>query len=138
MPRLTELDESECIRLLRTSVVGRLGFNTADPAPVILPVNYAVMGRSICLLTTEHGVLKQWAALSDVAFQVDEIDATRWSGWSVLVQGPCEVVPELEVSQLLRQLPRPRPWADGERGTLLRLRWTQIAGRRLGGSIQTR
>jgi uncharacterized protein len=134
MPRLTELDESACIRLLRTSVMGRLGFNTADPAPVILPVNYAVVERSICLLTTEHGVLSTWATISDVAFQVDEIDATRWSGWSVLAQGPCEVVPELEASQLLRRLPRPRPWADGDRGTLLRLRWTTIAGRRLGGT----
>jgi uncharacterized protein len=136
MSRLTELNESECLRLLRTGVVGRLAFITAQPAPVILPVNYALVDRSILFLTSEHGSMSQWATTADVAFQVDEIDSPRWSGWSVLAQGPCEVVPEPEASQLLRQLPRPCPWADGDRRTLLRLRWTQIAGRRLGGSIQ--
>lgn len=133
MSRLTELDESECVRLLRSRVVGRLGFVTPAPAPVIVPVNYAVVGGAICLLTTGHGLLSRWATTSDVAFEVDDVDPSRWSGWSVLAQGPCEIVPESEASQLRRQLPRPQPWADGDRHTLLRLRWTQITGRRLGG-----
>lgn len=133
MSRFTELDESECVRLLQSRVVGRLGFVTTAPAPVIVPVNYAVVGRTIHLLTTGHGLLARWATTSDVAFEVDDVDPDRWSGWSVLAQGPCEAVPESEASRLRRQLPRPRTWADGDRHTLLRLRWTQITGRRLGG-----
>jgi nitroimidazol reductase NimA-like FMN-containing flavoprotein (pyridoxamine 5'-phosphate oxidase superfamily) len=134
MPSLTELDESECVRLLRSRVVGRLGLVTDAPAPVIVPVNYAVVDGSIQLLTTDHGLVSRWATTSDVAFQVDQIDPSRWTGWSVLAQGPCELVPESEATRLLQQLPRPRPWADGDRRTLLRLRWTRITGRRLGGA----
>ena len=56
MPSLTELDESECVCLLGSRVVGRLGLVTDTPAPVIVPVNYAVVDGSIQLLTTDHGL----------------------------------------------------------------------------------
>lgn len=133
MASLTELDVEECLRLLGTRVVGRLGFVTTAPAPVIVPVNYALVHGAIHLLTTEDGLVHRWATGSEVAFEVDELDPARWSGWSVLVQGPCERVPDAEARTLLGKLPRPTPWADGDRDTMLRLRWTRISGRRLGG-----
>ena len=82
------LDADECQRLLRSSMLGRLGV-TIDALPAILPVNF-VIDRGAIMFRIAPGT-KIDAATADavVAFEVDghyEHDGTE-STWSVLVRG---------------------------------------------------
>jgi nitroimidazol reductase NimA-like FMN-containing flavoprotein (pyridoxamine 5'-phosphate oxidase superfamily) len=43
-PQLTTLRREECLELLRGAVVGRIGY-VADGIAIILPVNFAAVGR---------------------------------------------------------------------------------------------
>src|SRR5881227_1295744 len=75
----------ECLGLLQTRRVGRLGF-TIGNQPIVLPVNYAVDNGTIILRTGDGAKLTS-APLTKVAFEVDDIDNEAREGWSVVVQG---------------------------------------------------
>jgi nitroimidazol reductase NimA-like FMN-containing flavoprotein (pyridoxamine 5'-phosphate oxidase superfamily) len=79
------IPRQECLRLLASQKVGRLGF-VDDDQPMILPVNYALAG-DIVVFRTGEGPKLDSARLGKVAFEVDQVDADAQAGWSVLVQG---------------------------------------------------
>lgn len=84
--RLELLSAHECIELLRTKSVGRVGLS-ASSLPFVLPVRYVVDDDRI-LLRTGHGTRMAHATRDAVvAFEVDEFDHRAAAGWSVLVQG---------------------------------------------------
>ena len=80
------LSQEECVQLLRTKTVGRVGLS-ASSLPFVLPVRYVVDDDRILMRTGES--TRMAAATSDavVAFEVDEFDADMDAGWSVMVQG---------------------------------------------------
>ena len=80
------LSQAECVQLLRTKTVGRVGLS-ASSLPFVLPVRYVVDDDRILMRTGES--TRMAAATSDavVAFEVDEFDADMDAGWSVMVQG---------------------------------------------------
>ena len=80
------LSAEECIELLRSKTVGRVGLS-ASSLPFVLPVRYVVDDGHI-LMRTGQGT-RMAAATSDavVAFEVDEFDDDMDAGWSVMVQG---------------------------------------------------
>lgn len=107
------LSQEECIELLRSKTVGRLGLS-ASSLPFVLPVRYVVDRDRILMRTGQD--TRMAAATSDavVAFEVDEFDPTLDAGWSVLVQGfarevrgGAEVDPDAE--QVLRSWVGPMP-----------------------------
>lgn len=128
--RLEPLDRTECLRLLASVSVGRLGL-LVDGRPEILPVNFAVDGETVVFRTAAGAVLTQ-AAMQVVAFEADQIDEANGTGWSVLVQGVAQDVSDaLDTrSERLRALALVS-WAPGERHRWFRLDAHHLSGRRL-------
>lgn len=125
---LRPLTRHECLRLLRSAEIGRLGFSE-HALPSIRPVNFALHGDDIIVRTTAGGAISKVAG-AVVAFEVDEIDAVTHSGWSVVVIGKAEPVTEIDALVSLAD-PTRRPWAPGERSCFLRIRAEIVSGRRI-------
>jgi nitroimidazol reductase NimA-like FMN-containing flavoprotein (pyridoxamine 5'-phosphate oxidase superfamily) len=127
---MEELDEAECLRLLASTTVGRVGF-VVDDRPIVLPVNYALDGRTVVFRTGEGTVLNK-AALHVIAFEVDKIDDATHSGWSVLAQGVAQDVGTAidTRSEQLRRLALVT-WAPDRRDRWFRLDAETLTGRRL-------
>ena len=128
--RLETISRNECVELLGTRQVGRLGFLQGADV-VILPVNYAVDGE-IVVFRTDPGAKLEGAPLSRVAFEVDAIDPATQQGWSVLIQGVGEELTPAyrEVYERARSLPVDS-WSPGEKQHWVRIVPTRITGRRL-------
>jgi nitroimidazol reductase NimA-like FMN-containing flavoprotein (pyridoxamine 5'-phosphate oxidase superfamily) len=125
------LDIDECLRLLGSAQIGRLGF-VDDGAPVILPVNYLLDRGTVLVRTAEGSKLEAAVRGARVAFEVDDFDASKREGWSVLVKGRAAEVWEPSELDHDRDLPL-RPWAAGEKEHFLVVHSSQISGRRITG-----
>jgi hypothetical protein len=124
----------ECRRLLALGAKqhhhGHLGVPT-DEAPLVLPLNFAVMDADVVLRMGEGLFERVNGRL--VAFQVDNAsEEDEWNGggpegrWSVLLRGPAI---ELDPSTTEVHLPEPRVAEPGHR--LVRVRSDLVTGRRL-------
>ncbi len=127
---LETLTREECFELLATAAVGRVGLLVGGK-PEILPVNYVVEGSAIVFRTSDDSVLNQ-SALQTVAFEVDRLDETGHTGWSVMVQGVAQDVSSAvdTTSEKLRRLSL-ITWAPGARHRWFSIRVDAINGRRL-------
>ncbi|HZT64752.1 MAG TPA: pyridoxamine 5'-phosphate oxidase family protein [Acidimicrobiales bacterium] len=118
------LDQAECLRLLASQHVGRVGVSVGS-LPAIFPVNYAVDGDQVLFRTGEGTKLAVAVSGAVVAFETDWFDSFSHEGWSVLVVGRAEVVPEGDDKA------RVRAWAPGERDRLVSIRAELVSGRRI-------
>jgi nitroimidazol reductase NimA-like FMN-containing flavoprotein (pyridoxamine 5'-phosphate oxidase superfamily) len=127
---LLEITEAECLELLGTRRVGRVGFVDGGQ-PLILPVNYAVDGSSI-VFRTAAGTKLSAIPQTKVAFEVDDIDDATGEGWDVLVLGDAEEITDSldSRSEQLRSLPIPS-YAPGARWHRVRIAATGVSGRRI-------
>ena len=127
---MEDLDEAECLRLLASTTVGRVGF-VVQERPIVLPVNYALDGRTLVFRTGEGTVLNK-TALQMIAFEVDKIDDETHTGWSVLAQGVAQDVGTAidARSEQLRRLALVT-WAPDRRDRWFRLDADTLTGRRL-------
>lgn len=124
---LRRIDEATCLHLLRTESVGRIAF--ADRSgPDLVPVNYVLDGADILIATTAFGVVATGSTGRRVAFEVDHIDVTTRSGWSVVVRGHARQHGPFEPAEA-----SPVSWADGPRSYVLRIHPDTISGRQLPG-----
>jgi hypothetical protein len=124
---LEVLAEAECQRLLHSASFGRVGVATAGVA-MILPVNYAMVGDDIVFFTGPGLKLSAAQAQKTMTFQIDDYDAERNSGWSVLVVGNAE---EIDTGELYgRRAKALAPGAPGERHDIVRIRPDMVTGRR--------
>jgi nitroimidazol reductase NimA-like FMN-containing flavoprotein (pyridoxamine 5'-phosphate oxidase superfamily) len=119
----------ECLRLLASVPVGRVGF-FADGELVVLPVNHVVDGQDPVFRTARGSKLSAAEGQNLAAFEVDHYDEQTRSGWSVLVIGRAEVVyDEAEVQRLSRR--GLHPWVTAvERPFWMRIRAISVSGRR--------
>ena len=131
MTQLVELTAEECLALLQTKSVGRIGVVTPG-GPMIFPVNYAMSGDTIVFRTLPYGVIANNAHEVDVAFEVDSLDETMQQGWSVLATGRCHRIEDPDEVRLIREDLNPEPWAEGQRNLYFRVEWTSLSGRQLG------
>src|SRR5688500_5007952 len=99
-------------------------------SPVVVPVNHVLDGEDIIFRTSPHTDLGRQMIRGQVAFEVDDFDEFNECGWSVLVQGTAEY----DDSDELWPDDRPRPWAEGTRNLVVRIRPRLITGRRLLGA----
>jgi nitroimidazol reductase NimA-like FMN-containing flavoprotein (pyridoxamine 5'-phosphate oxidase superfamily) len=129
--QLVELTAEECLSLLQTKTVGRIGLNTPG-GPVIFPVNYAMSDETIVFRTLPYGVIANNAHLVDVAFEVDSLDEHMKAGWSVLAVGLSQRIEDPGEVHLVKVDWDPTPWADGQRNLYFRIRWSDLSGRQLG------
>jgi nitroimidazol reductase NimA-like FMN-containing flavoprotein (pyridoxamine 5'-phosphate oxidase superfamily) len=124
------LSEAECYTLLATESVGRVGV-TVGALPVILPVNYATVGRDVVFRTSPGTKLRAALDHAVVAFEVDVLDYERRTGWSVLVVGRAREVVDPAELEALEALDL-EPWAgDAPRDRWVRVQAEFVSGRRI-------
>ncbi|MFD6952304.1 DNA-binding protein [Nocardiopsis sp. TSRI0078] len=132
-PEIRTLTAEECRALLGPGGVGRVAFaDTADTAPVVLPVNYVLSDDAMVFRTVADGVIDRHVP-GPMAFEVDRLDGAMSEGWSVLVAGRARRVGGGAELAALREHHFPRPWAGGEREAWVRVEPERITGRRVGG-----
>ena len=126
---LRTLSPAECFDLLEAGGVGRVGF-TAAGGIMILPVNFAVTGKTIIFRTAPDTLLARYAD-AQVSFEADHLDDARHEGWSVLVHGHAHQVNDEHAIKRLEAGIDLEPWAPGARDVYVRIVPTQITGRRI-------
>lgn len=128
--RLTELDAQSCRQLLASTSLGRLAVND-EPSPLVVPVNYVMHGDSILFRSAAGAKLEASRGHRAMAtFEVDGIDVGRRSGWSVVVQGPVEVVVD-PGSDVLDAVGRVAPLPGGDRPHVVAVHLETVTGRRI-------
>ena len=125
------LPRAECLRLLGTQRVGRLGFLIGDQ-PVVLPVNYGVE-NGVVVFRTGEGAKLEGARKGKVAFEVDDLDRDGCGGWSVVVQGVADDITGTGdwFDERLRAVAGPPCVPGGVADHYVRITPSQISGRRL-------
>jgi len=128
-PKLEELSRSECLRLLASVSVGRVGLSI-NALPAVLPVNFALLDGEVVFRTVEGTKFHAAAAGRVLAFEADGYETDGLSGWSVLVQGVSRVVTEPTELDRARQL-TVEPWGvGGAADRIVRITSTLVSGRR--------
>ena len=119
----TRLSGDECSHLVRGHSVGRVCWVSTNGLQA-LPVSYvaAADGR-IYFRTNPRSVMGDLAGPIQVAFEVDDIDVTTATGWSVLVQGVAQAY-EGSTDDL-----RLEPWAPGDRTLTVAITPSACSGR---------
>lgn len=126
-PRTQILTTAQCMELLGSSPIGRLGVIVAG-RPEIYPVNHTVFDGNI-LFRTGSGTKLDAAVDQHVSFEVDGLDADTKTAWSVLVAGVAAEIAELHKVLDLLRLPV-FPWEPGAKPHLLTIHPESITGRR--------
>lgn len=134
---LIDLGRDECLRLLSASTVGRVVVvRQAESVPVIRPVNYAFddASQSVvfrCVRGTKFATLTR---ASRAWFEIDDIDADRQTGWSVIVAGVTEWVTRPAEVRRLETL-GVDTWIAGHDAEWVRIRTRVVSGRRVGATV---
>ncbi len=128
---LAELDRAEAMELLASVEFGRVVF-TQNALPAIRPINHIVDGGDLFIRTrlsapVASGMRSVGGTV--VAYQADQIDPERRSGWSVVVTGYAQLVtrPD-EIARLEKLLV---PWLDLPMDVIIRIRPQIVTGFRL-------
>jgi nitroimidazol reductase NimA-like FMN-containing flavoprotein (pyridoxamine 5'-phosphate oxidase superfamily) len=126
---LEVLDRAECLRLLGTASLGRIGL-TSGALPTVLPVNFRLIDDEIRFRTAEGTKLAAATEHAVVAFEVDEMDLVSHTGWSVVVTGLARRVTEPDAlrPEQVSYLPR---WAPGSNGAVVGISLDLVSGRRI-------
>jgi nitroimidazol reductase NimA-like FMN-containing flavoprotein (pyridoxamine 5'-phosphate oxidase superfamily) len=134
---LEELDEAECLRLIASGGIGRIGFS-GRYGPTVMPVNYQLYEGTIVFRTAHDSAtdedLRTGIANAEykVAFEIDDFDAATRTGWSVLIQGSAHHV-ESGAERASVSAAGVEPWPGGDRELFLRIAPSRVTGRRVRG-----
>jgi nitroimidazol reductase NimA-like FMN-containing flavoprotein (pyridoxamine 5'-phosphate oxidase superfamily) len=127
---LVRLSRDTSLELLTHRSVGRLAYVARAGTPDIVPVNYRLFQGDI-LIRSGPGPKLQAAERRDlVAFEVDDLDESTATGWSVVVVGRLRRLRETERLRLPASV-LPAPWASGRRDTVVGLTPVRVTGRRV-------
>jgi hypothetical protein len=124
--RLQELGKDECRELLASQAVGRVAF-VDDTGPTVLPANFVLADDAVIFRTSPRTELARYLDGRRVAFEVDDIDDFRQSGWSVLVRGAARFV-ELPGSFPRNSVQQAGPKESGASSCGSSSRWSPAAG----------
>lgn len=127
---LEVLGRDECLGLLETATIGRVGVS-ARALPTILPVNFWLDGDRIVIRSGEGAKLVAALNGAVVAFEVDDFEAVDHSGWSVVVTGVASAVTDPHDLEALAAAPLAR-WAPQGEDHLVEISTELVTGRRLG------
>lgn len=129
---LQRLRSAECWKLLAPGGVGRVGLDTAG-GPLVIPVNYALVLRTIVLRTGVGSTIAAHAS-EQTAFEVDYVDHALAQGWSVMVRGRAHPVLQPEERRNLIRATELHPWPRGDHELYIRIVPDRITGFRLVAS----
>lgn len=126
---LESLSRRECLVLLGSTPVGRIGVNILA-LPVILPVNFALFDDAILVRTVPGTKLDAATHDAVVAFQADSYEPDGSTGWSVLVVGTASEITDPVETERAAAVPI-AAWAVDDRADhFIRIAVTTITGRR--------
>jgi len=129
---LAILPLDDCMRLLSSVPIGRIGFQS-DGEVVVLPVNHVVDVQCVVLMTAPGSKLSAADGQTRVVFEADDYDASRRTGWSVLMNGHAQVVYEDAEIEAFNHRGLDS-WADAtERPFWVRIRPESVSGRLIAG-----
>ena len=123
------LDRDECLRLLATALIGRVGISSGA-LPVIFPVNFRVVDETILFKTSRGTKLDAATHGAVVAFEADTLDPFDHTGWSVLVTGVARPVTDPDELLAIRPDTSPR-WAPSGDECVVAITTEIVTGRRL-------
>lgn len=130
-----ELSEDECRILISPGGVGRIAYSGRFGLTV-LPVNYQVFEDTIVFRTALDSPmgedLRSGIANAEykVAFEIDELDNSERTGWSVLIQGAAHHV-DSDTEHGSVRASGVEPWAGGTKEHYIRIVPSRITGRRI-------
>lgn len=116
------IEPDECRRLLGEALVGRVSWESSRSGQLVLPVNFALVDDQVVFTVAKESVLSELSTPTAVAFEVDDLDNSTATGWSVLVQGTTGLY---DGDADLRSL----PWAPGVRDVTIAITPTAMSGR---------
>ncbi|MFC4119827.1 pyridoxamine 5'-phosphate oxidase family protein [Nonomuraea zeae] len=124
---LKELSEAESLRRLAAVPFGRIVF-TRQALPAIRPVNHVVVDGQIILRSGAGTIISAEVATWDtvVAYEVDELDADRHLGWSVVATGVARLVADPGEAARLGELVH--PWVAGAMEQVISIRPEIVTG----------
>ncbi|HZJ25881.1 MAG TPA: pyridoxamine 5'-phosphate oxidase family protein [Acidimicrobiia bacterium] len=125
---LEVLSRTECLRLLSTEQLGRVGVRFGT-FPAILPVNYALLGNDIVFRSAPGTKLTAALESAVVAFEVDAVEPDHAEAWSVMVVGCSEWIADGAALEEAERLPLDL-WAPGSHDYFVRIPPEHISGRR--------
>jgi nitroimidazol reductase NimA-like FMN-containing flavoprotein (pyridoxamine 5'-phosphate oxidase superfamily) len=134
-PIMETLDETECLRLVSTQLIGRLAFVGSFDLTV-QPVNYRLVDGAILFRTAQDSLTGEDLrtgiehAEYKVAFEVDSFDEKAQEGWSVLIQGPAHHL-DSAVEREKALTAGVEPWPGGEKEHFIKITPVRITGRRV-------
>lgn len=129
--RAIELDYDTSVSLLSGENIGRVALCT-PAGPRILPVSYSLVDDSVIFRTAPYSVLGTYAWNSQLAFEVDVLESETGTGWSVVAIGHGVMLEDLKELATIRTFWDTHPGSEGQRYLYVRLRWTELTGRRFG------
>jgi nitroimidazol reductase NimA-like FMN-containing flavoprotein (pyridoxamine 5'-phosphate oxidase superfamily) len=129
---MTELTREECLDLLASHHFGRLAVVIGNVSPIIRPVNYVFDPRSqsVVFVTGRGSKLQALLRSAKAAFEIDGIDESTRTGWSVIIEG---VTAEVTVPRDIGRLKRLglEDWAPGHKPHWVQIRAWTVSGRRI-------
>jgi uncharacterized protein len=129
---LEVLDRRECLRLLRTARLGRIGVSSGA-LPSVLPINFRLVGDQVVFRTSPGTKLDAATRNAVVAFEVDDMRAMEHDGWSVMVTGVAREVTDPVELESIRPETIPH-WAPEGGGRVVAISTDLVTGRRLAPS----
>jgi nitroimidazol reductase NimA-like FMN-containing flavoprotein (pyridoxamine 5'-phosphate oxidase superfamily) len=128
---LEVLGRDECLRLLATATIGRVGLSSAA-LPSVLPVNFRLVGDRVLFRTGRGSKLDAATRNAVVAFEVDDFDLMDHTGWSVVVVGVARDMTDDEVAELdARDRVRVARWVPGPDDRMVAVFCELVSGRRI-------
>jgi hypothetical protein len=127
--RLEIVSAADCLRLLRSVVLGRLVY-TYGGLPAVRLVNFLLDDDTIVFSTGPGDKLRAAERGDVVAFEADDVDMERHIGWTVTAIGRLSVLAADEAARLRGARPV-HPWLPMDDPQLIRLGIASLNGRRL-------
>jgi len=122
------LDVAECLRLLRSAQVGRLGIAIMN-VPDIFPVNFVVDDGTVVFRTAEGTKFAAAVLGTAVAFEVDGYEPDAGEAWSVVLKGHAVEIEGMYELFDAQELPL-FPWHNSPKYRYVRILSDEITGRR--------
>ena len=119
-----ELTTDECWEFLATQELGRLAFRLLDDVHIV-PVNYALDGRTLLFRTAPGNKLFSLELHSSVAFEVDEVEDE--TARSVVIRGQARRLEEQEEHRA-DNIPL-HVWVDSPKYFVVELAPEEVTGR---------
>jgi uncharacterized protein len=123
------LSDEECWELLRDEELGRLAFRLVDEVHIV-PINFAVDGRTLLFRTEAGDKLFSVALGAPVAFEIDRIetDDDGDHAQSVVIRGRARVLEEDEAHRA--EVVPLRPWVGSHKYNVVEITPEHLSGRR--------